>query len=262
LSVKTGEPPRSGRARFRPPPVSSRSGSWEIVTSGALRREVGRDLVGMGVGVDDDARRADRARDGEGVVEERAAGDRQERLRPVGGQRAHARAEAGGEDHDGVGHAASRADRAEQERARPAAPRCGRGWPGPARAGRRTRRAAAPARDGRGRAQVVPDPREVAQVAGLAVAAAEAGEDAEDLEVALGGEDGGGGGEGLRVGAGGGAVAGGHGRAQPGRCVAARVLQQRDEVVGRMADQHVLVVEQADAGVAGAGGSQIRFSAW
>ena len=71
--------------------------------------EVVGDLGGVGVGVDDDARDARVADERERMVEERAAGDGDQRLRPVAGEIAHAGAEAGGEDHHGVGGGHGRA---------------------------------------------------------------------------------------------------------------------------------------------------------
>ena len=176
LSVKTGPAPSSGSARFRPPPVSRSSGSWETRASGAARARcacicpawawVLTTMRGM------PAARASAS----GVVDERPAGDLDEGLRPVAGQRAHAGAEAGGEDHDRPRrHAAApiRASTARLGRGDVAGDEGGEG--GERRVGEVAR-------------EVRPDARQVGEVARLAVAAAEAGEEAEDLEVALGGE--------------------------------------------------------------------------
>ena len=64
--------------------------------------EVGGDLVGAVVGVDDDALGSG-AGDGERVVQQREARDGDQRFRAVGGERAHAGAKACGEDHGGLG---------------------------------------------------------------------------------------------------------------------------------------------------------------
>lgn len=61
-----------------------------------------------------------------------------------------------------------------------------------------------------------------------------------------------GGDEGFGIGAGAGEVPGKHRGAQVGGDVAARVAEQRDEIIGGVADQHVLKVEQADTGMASA----------
>ena len=105
------------------------------------------------------------------------ARDLEERLRPVAGERAHAGAEAGGEDHRSpaasCGGLRCRASTAGSGAGTWAATKAARG-----------------ASDGVGEVarQVRPDAGEVGEVARLAVAAAEAGEEAEDLQVALGGE--------------------------------------------------------------------------
>src|SRR5580704_3444209 len=110
-----------------------------------------------------------------------------------------------------------------------------------------------PARDAaqRGLLQIrfeqAPEARDMAEILRLAVAPPQAGENTDDLGVALRREDRRRAAEGAAVDAGeGGKVAFGHRLAYCARNVAARVFEQRDEVVARRPAQRVLEVEQPD----------------
>ena len=190
LSVKTGPAPSSGSAAFSPPPVSSRSGSR--ATSG-LGRGAARDAPragrhGRGRSRRSGPRRRSRTRSSAWSISARPP-TVQQRLRPVAGQRAHARCRG-----------------RRRRSSRPAASLRGAGGGLQDRLGRR-QAAGDPGRErrelgvGEVALQMRPDPRQVAQVAGLAVAPGEPQEEAEDLQVALRGERVGGAQEGAAVGA-------------------------------------------------------------
>ena len=96
-----GAAPRSGRAFLTPPPESRRPGALvgDQKPRVARRAEMRLHLVGEVVDVDDDGVDAGFLEAVEDMVEKRAAGDLDQRLGLRQRQRAHARAEAGGEQH-------------------------------------------------------------------------------------------------------------------------------------------------------------------
>ena len=238
LRVKTGPGPSSGRAWRRPPPVSSRSGSWETRASGATRARWSATCPAWA------------------CVLTTIRGT------PAPRARASAWSRSGRPATGMSGFGRSRVS-APMRVPSPAAkiiaakgPLVGAVIRAPdPRENRRLRRRDVAGDEGvqRGEAgmgevagEMRPDPRQVGEIPRLAVAAAEPGEEAEDLEVALGREGGGGKQERRAVGAGAREIAVGQRRAQRSGHVAAGVLEQRDEVVGRMTVEHVLEVEEAD----------------
>ena len=104
------------RAEQRQRPLQPAAGLQQLRLVGD--QHVGRDpgemrvhLLGVGVGVDDDPADPGLAHQRQRVVDQRPPADREQRLRPVAGQRAHPGAEPGGEDHRGGGRGASSAAR-------------------------------------------------------------------------------------------------------------------------------------------------------
>ena len=89
-----------------------------------------------------------------------------------------------------------------------------------------------------------PHTRDHVEIARLAIALEQAGEDADDLGVALRPQSGVIGGEVLPC-ASQFDIAGQHSRLKVFADIAARVLQQRDDIVGRMADQRILEIDQS-----------------
>jgi len=92
--------------------------------------------------------------------------------------------------------------------------------------------------------QMRPDPGDERQIAPLAVTQAEPGEDTEDAQVSLRAETRIGGAERRLVPTACGDIAREHRLFESGRHVAARVLQQRDKIIGPTAGHRVLEVEQ------------------
>ena len=101
LTWKNGASPSSGSALTTPPPVPSTwSRSSEMITRGRLRvRDVIDDLVGQIMHVDDGLADAGVGELVEHVIEQRLARHAHQRLWHPVGQRPHAQAETGGEDH-------------------------------------------------------------------------------------------------------------------------------------------------------------------
>ncbi len=115
--------------------------------------------------------------------------------------------------------------------------------------------------------EITLDPRQMGEITGLAVAPVQAREDAEDLRGPLGRKQRVGGGEGPdiegRVPA---AALAGVEAEQPqlelGAGIDPGILQQRRDVVGRVAHHGVLEVDQPDPLQPVALGHQIRFGEW
>ena len=151
------------------------------------------------------------------ALEHRHAADGDQRLGHRIGQRAHALAAAGRQDHRGIDHGAPICRNSRRQQAvDPGAQRLQRLVPQRA-------------------LEHAPDARQVRQVLGLAVALQQADEQADDAGMALGGHQGEAGGEVLGVEAGLAEVAGEAGGVHGGRHVAPGILDQRDQVVGGMA---------------------------
>ena len=102
---KNGASPSCGSALTTPPPVpSSTPRSSEIDDLRARARgEVALDLLGEVMHIDHRALDARLGQPVEHVIDQRLAGDLDQRLRHLVGERAHARAEAGGEHHGVAG---------------------------------------------------------------------------------------------------------------------------------------------------------------
>ena len=183
LMWKNGAPPRCGSALTTPPPVSSSNPrSSEIAMCGALRAcEMPLDLLGEVMHVDHRALDAGLGQPVEHMIDQRLAGDLDQRLRHRVGERPHARAEAGGQHHGGLRRDASSATFSAGTLARYQAS----SW-----RQRRMRQRAL---------QIAPYARQMTQILRLAVAPLEPGENAEDLGGALRGERGIGAREGRRV---------------------------------------------------------------
>ena len=105
-----------------------------------------------------------------------------------------------------------------------------------------------------------PYPRDMAQIAGLFVAHAEPGEDADDAQVALGAHHGKGAGEGLAVERReGGEVAGEHGFAQALGHLAPRILEQRDQIMRHVAERaHPRVILSHEPELLETGGGVVK----
>ena len=103
LATRIGASPSSGRAFFRPPPVSSRAArsSEMIRMSRSVRPALSMRLaaVGKGVDVDHRLRHARRGQAVEHMVDQRLAAHLHQGLWPIVRQRTHARAQARGQDH-------------------------------------------------------------------------------------------------------------------------------------------------------------------
>ena len=197
--------------------------------------------------VDHDLAHAGRAQLFEHMVEQRLAADLDQRLGPGRGQRPHALAEARRHDHRRMRDlAGTSARRRSARRAWLMPPRFhgSRRCSGATLASNQSRTGSRPGW-ARSRSSKAPHARLEAAIMRLVVALPQPREDAEDARVALRGERPIGALERLAM-PGGGDVAVDHRPLDLGRDVAPRILEHRGEVIGRVARQRVLEIEQAE----------------
>ena len=217
--------------------VFFREADLHVAALGKMRLQ----LLGVIMHVDDDHRHARLHQAIDGMIDQRLAAHFHERLRAIERQGAHARAEAGRHDHrarDGFFAHASRLSTVTALLGRKGAfiPCFEIGEGGMFEIA----------------VEIVPYARQIAEIARLAVALEETGEDADDLGVALGREQRHLGAMRLFVerpaGLGHGVqIMIGHRVAQVPRHVAARIFHERDDVVAARACHRILEIDHAHA---------------